>query len=370
MTTTVPSTRPAAVTPPDLAATGDQSLTPLPGWRRQGTQVGTLVDCSLVVPTYRRPSDIVTLLDRLAALPDRPGEVVVVDGSPDDLTTNAVQVWSDGGAHPFDLLVVRSAPGLTRQRNVGIDLSRGDFVFYLDDDCLPEPGYFRAMRDVFVADVERTVGAVGGSLVNEMGRPLDLRWRLRFLLRLVPRGESGTFFRTATSIPRSTVARFTGTRAVDMLPGGASAYRRALLERHRFSLFFSGYAQGEDLEMSRRIAREWDLRWCGDAHVLHYHAPGGRPPSVEKGIMEVRNRFFIWKRYVPDTTVGDALRFWADIAFIFAVDVATFLARPRDHHHLVHAAGVALGAYRCIVDPPRHDEPPPRREYAVTTDTR
>jgi GT2 family glycosyltransferase len=301
---------------------------------------------------------------------DAPAEVVVVDGSPDEAVALALEGWTDARALPFDLLVVRSPAGLTRQRNVGIDVSRGEYVFYLDDDCLPLDGYFAALRRVLADDATGRIGAACGALVNEMGRPLEWRWRLRFALGIAPRGEPGTFFRTATSVPGSLGAPFHGTRPVDMLSGGASCYRRAVLRRHRFSLFFDGYAQGEDLEFSRRIAREWELRWCGDAHVVHAHAPGGRPRSRAKGMMEIRNRYLIWRRHVPDATLGDALRLWADFAFILAFDLATFVARPRERWRLAHAGGVALGALSCVFAPPRYEEPPAVPEYRLALPAR
>src|SRR5690606_24729970 len=146
------------------------------------------------------------------------------------------------------------------------------------------------------ADAPERIAAVCGTIVNEMNKSrLSLRWRLRFLLRLVPRGEPGRYYPTATSVPKNRLTPFTGVREIDIVPGGAAAYRRKALERHRFSDFFTGYSQGEDLEYSMRLRREWEIRWCGDAHVLHNHAPSGRPPRFAHGRMAVRNRFFIWK---------------------------------------------------------------------------
>lgn len=340
-------------------------LVPLPTRLFAAACVRAPSDTSLVVPTYCRPSDVVRLLDRLMRLDDVPDEVIVVDGSPDDATATAIATWATGRSLSFDLLLVRSPAGLTRQRNVGIDVSRGAYVFYLDDDCLPAPGYFAALRRVLAEDPTGRVGAVCGAIDNEMGRPLEWRWRLRYALGIAPRGPSGTFFRTATSVPHGLVAPFQGTRPVDVLPGAATCFRRAVLRAHRFSLFFDGYAQGEDLEYSRRIARQWELRWCGDAHVVHAHAPGGRPPSRAKGTMEIRNRYLIWRRHVPDATLGDAVRLWADFAFILAFDLATFVARPRERWRLAHAGGVALGALSCAFAPPRYEEPPAVPEYRL-----
>lgn len=341
------------------------TTTTLRGWRRGAAEPRGLADCSLVVPTYRRPAEMARLLEHLRALPDVPAEVVVVDGSPDDAADRAMAAWARERALPFDLAVVRSPAGLTRQRNVGIDASGGALVFFLDDDCLPHPGYFAAVRDAFHADAAGAVGAVAGTPVNELDRPLSLRWRIRLALHLAPRrGETGRWYPSATSVPRALAKPFTGVRRVDVLPGCAMTFRREVLERHRFSSFFHGYAQGEDAEMSLRVGRDRVLLWCGDAHVTHEHAPGGRPPSVQKGRMEVRNRWFIWRRHSRRVPFRERARFWLDIGYVFAWDLAAFARAPRGGH-LAHALGVARGAAECWIVPPRHDEPPAAREYEV-----
>ncbi len=341
-----------------------ETLTRLRGWIRSADRASQLPRCTLVVATYRRPDEACALLDLVSRLGDAPGEVVVVDGSPDDGTGNAVVHWTRGRDLPFDLVYVKSSPGLTRQRNVGIDASRGDYIYYLDDDCRPRAGYFAALHEVFVADTRRRTGAVCGSLINEMGMPLSIRWRVRFALRLAPGTlESGQYYPTATSGPHGNVAPFEGIRRVDVIPGGASAYRREVLESQRFSLFFDGYSQGEDLEMSLRIGEKWDLYWSGGAHVVHQHAPGGRPPSAEKGKMEVRNRYFIWKRHSADARFMDRVRFWGDMAYSAAYDIALFIRRPRSLAPLRHMLGIVQGVFGCLVNPPTYSEPPAGAEY-------
>jgi len=229
------------------------------------------------------------LLEHLVSRSDCPAEVIVVDGAPED---DQLAMW----AKTHNIVYLRSPAGLTRQRNLGVDASTGEFVFFLDDDCRPLPGYFRIIREAFI---EKQVGAVAGTLVNEMDRPLSWRWRVRFFLRLVPRGEPGRYYPTATSVPRALMKPFTGTRPTDIFPGAAFACRREALKKHRFSEFFNGYCQGEDVEMSMRIGRDWKILWSGDAHAIHQPASDSRPGSFDKGRMEVRNRYFIWQRYTP-----------------------------------------------------------------------
>lgn len=336
----------------------------LTGWRAPATPRAGLTDCSLVVPTYERPAAITTLLDALLLLPDTPAEVVIVDGSRGHATGDALDAWIAAHTPRFDLSYVRSPAGLTLQRNVGVDAAAGAFVYYLDDDCVPLPGYFQAIRDVFARDAGGTVGAVAGAIINNMGGTLSWRWRMRFALGLAQRADPGSYLRSGVSLPITHVPRFTGTRRVQVVPGGAVAYRRAVLERQRFSLYFSGYAQGEDLEMSLRIGRDWTLLWCGDAHLSHNHAPEGRPNAAKKGRMEVRNRYFIWKRHATPR-VSDSLRFWLDFAYGMGVDVLEFASHPTSSAPLLHARGTLGGLISCVTEPPRYDEPPVHREYDI-----
>ncbi len=327
----------------------------LPGWRKAAVSSPALADCSLVVATYRRPEAIVTLLTQLVSVEDPPGEVVIVDGTPEPVVGAAVAGWARRHDLPFALVYVHSPAGLTRQRNVGVYASTGAFVFFLDDDCLPQAGYFTAIRQVFASDALGRIGAVAGTPINELNQPLAWRWRMRFRLGLIPHGEPGRYYPMATSVPRALAQPFTGTRPTDVLPGVAFACRRVVLERCRFSRFFDGYSQGEDLEMSRRIARDWELRWCGDAHVIHQHAAGGRPASFAKGRMEVRNRYFIWRRHTPQPSMRCRLQMWADFLFIGLCDIL--------RGEWMHGVGVACGAGECLVASPQYVEPPARREY-------
>jgi glycosyltransferase involved in cell wall biosynthesis len=295
-----------------------------------------------------------------------PAEVAVVDGSRNRRTEQAVQHWRAGARPPYDLLYVEGPTGLTLQRNIGIDATGREFVFFLDDDCVPEPRYFRAIRDIFLAASYREVGGIGGAIVNEIGGTMSRRWKLRLALRLYPRGEPGQYYPTATSVPVSLARPFSGAISVDILPGCTIAFRREVFDREQFSSFFDGYSQGEDLEMSLHVGKSWKLLWCGDAHVNHFHATADRPAAFQKGRMEVHNRFFIWKRHSQDATLSIRIRFWLDILYVFAYDLVSSVARPGQPSYLQHALGVGLGAAEYIFSPPRYREPPAMREYQLS----
>lgn len=339
-------------------------LTKLEGWRWPAARGSSLPDCVLVIPTYGRPDILVRLLDTLVTLPDAPGEVVVVDGSPNRETRQATVKWRDRTLAPFSLAYVQSPAGLTLQRNVGIDTSEAEFVYFLDDDCLPLPGYFRSMRQVFAEDKRGVVGGVRGVFTNSYGQPLPPIWKLRVALGLVEAEPPGKYFPIGSSNSWNSFTPFKGSRPVEVLAGGAAAYRREVFARHRFSKFFYGYAQGEDLEFSRRIAADWQLRVSGDAMVNHNHAEGGRPAGFRRGRMMIRNRYFIWKRHTHPLTVLNRIQFWVDQALTMGFSAMTGFRRM-SLAPFGYALGIGVAGLACVMRPPRHEEPVARREYEL-----
>jgi glycogen synthase len=336
-----------------------QDATPLRGWRIAQPRPAGLSDCSLIVATFKRPTEAKTLVAALAALPDAPNEVVIVDGSPSDATERALLDLSANLRLPFELIYVRSPNGLTRQRNVGVDVSSKSVLFFLDDDALPMDKYFDELARVLREDSDRRVGAVGACIVNEIDKPISRRWQIRRAIGLVPRSEPFIYNDVGTSAPVGLLRPFSGTREVDIFPGGACAIRREVFNSMRFSDFFAGYSWGEDVEMSLRIRRYWRVLCCGDARVYHrgLESTGGRPASFTRGQMEVRNRYFIWKRYSAETTLLNRIRFHLDLLFLFALDLAWFVFRPWQGQHFSHAFGVLSGLASCVVSPPRCAEP-------------
>jgi GT2 family glycosyltransferase len=343
-------------------------LIELPGWRITARKPVSLADCSLIVASYQRPDEVAELLRSLSSMAELPGEVIVVDGSPGFETEKSAQDVVRELALPFDLIYVRSPKGLTRQRNVGVDLSSKAFLFFLDDDAIPQAGYFRELRRVLVQDRAGAIGAVGGCIINEIDKPISRRWQLRRTLGIIPKVEPYIYNHAGTTAPTGLQKPFRGVREVDMFPGGACVIRRSVLNQIRFSEFFQGYSYGEDLEMSLRIRRQWRIQYCGDARVWHYgiERKGGRPNEFAKGRMEVINRYFIWRRYSGHTSVLNQMRLNLDLLFIFFMDVAWWAAKPwRGGPHMRHGLGIAAGMAKCAVAPPLSADVDPVPRYRL-----
>jgi glycosyltransferase involved in cell wall biosynthesis len=106
---------------------------------------------SIVICTRNRPDDLGACLGSLDAQARLPDEVVVVDASDGEASRMRVAAWA--AASPVGRQRhVAAAPGLTRQRNLGIDATAGDVVTFLDDDVVLEPGYLAAVLALFERD--------------------------------------------------------------------------------------------------------------------------------------------------------------------------------------------------------------------------
>jgi glycosyltransferase involved in cell wall biosynthesis len=102
---------------------------------------------SLILATIGRTDELGRFLDSLNAQTYRDFELVIVDQNEDDRVTDVLHPYQDS----MKFKHLRSAPGLSRARNVGLRHVSGDIVCFPDDDCwYPEDllervaGWFKA----------------------------------------------------------------------------------------------------------------------------------------------------------------------------------------------------------------------------------
>lgn len=101
---------------------------------------------SVVVTTYNRPAALARVLDALAAQTEPPDEVVVAD---DGSGPETASMLSARKGDPFPLLHVWQPDEGFRaalSRNRAVAASRGDWLHFLDGDCVPRPHFVERAR--------------------------------------------------------------------------------------------------------------------------------------------------------------------------------------------------------------------------------
>lgn len=141
------------------------------------------------------------LVDQVA---DQPAEVIVVDRCGEATR----KVISDRFPHAV-VIPAEGMPSIPALRAIGIERARGRFVAIIEDHCLAQPGWLRAIEQAARAGME----AIGGPVENGApGRLVD--WAVFFC----------EYTRFMGPAPRGVVAE---------IPGNNSAYERGVFARLR-----------------------------------------------------------------------------------------------------------------------------------------
>ena len=135
------------------------------------TTLGWNEGVSIVVPTFRRPEGIQIALTSLLSetAGERPIEVIVADNDPDGGARDIVEPFIRKA--PFDIRYVHVPdPGVSNARNGALELVRGRFIIFLDDDMEALPGWVDALIQT---SLKFKAGIVFGPAIAQMPQPDD-----------------------------------------------------------------------------------------------------------------------------------------------------------------------------------------------------
>lgn len=200
---------------------------------------------SIVVPTFRRPERVSGLLAALAAQEGiGAAKVVVVDNDPAASARAAV------ASHPLARYVHEPATGVANARNAGVTAAQGDYVLFIDDDELPEPGWLAAFAALAGQGVDAAFGPVRP---DYEGTPAP---EMAGLVARVFSRDLGV----ADGADVSHLRAYLGS-------GNSMFHRRRCLSGQPFDPRFNG--GGEDVWLLRRLVEDDGrrLHWCAGGAV-------------------------------------------------------------------------------------------------------
>jgi GT2 family glycosyltransferase len=311
-------------------------------------------ESSFVIATRNRPDDLLHTVRSLVAQTVLPAELVIVDSSDDTPTRPAIEEICSAAGIKLDYH--HPAPrGLTVQRNVGIDRSTGDPVFFVDDDVWMDPDCHEEILKEYDRweGVERPGELPLGGIRATPKRPARPSLGTRVYRRIF--GIGGWWPEASGKVRpgfyAEGVSDSAGVRRLEYFNGWFMSYRREVFEHERFDEALAGYGYKEDIDFSYRVSRRYVLLQTPKARCDHLKSDASRMSSHQLQRMNLANQFYLHRKLMPQTAFHKAALWWAWIGlFILNIGKA---AQTRDPGLVT---GMLAGAWeqlrgRGLVDP-------------------
>jgi GT2 family glycosyltransferase len=260
-----------------------------------------------VIATRNRPDDLVRTVKSLVEQTVLPAELCIVDSSDDAPARPQIEALCAEAGIALDYH--HPAPrGLTIQRNIGVDRTQGDPVFFIDDDVWLAPD----CHEQVLAEYERWGDELGGVRATPLrpARPsrLTIAYRKLFGIGGWWPENSG---RVRAGFYAEGISEAAGVRKVEYFNGWFMSYRRKVFEHERFDEALAGYAYKEDIDFSYRVSRRFVLVQTPRARCDHLKSPSARMNSHHLQRMNLANQFYLHRKLMPQDLRHRAALWWA-----------------------------------------------------------
>jgi glycosyltransferase involved in cell wall biosynthesis len=274
---------------------------------------------SIILPVYERHELLDVVLRALAEQTEMPLDVIVADDGSGDDVARVIEFRRSA----FDIRRVwQPDEGFRKARvaNLGALAARGDYLLFLDSDCVPRRGFLRAMRRCALRKRFLTTKRIMVSesfarrVVDE--ELLVWRWSAAEWFLRAPR-EVG---RPGFLVPLRDRGRPWSANAADFIPPDRAycllgVFRDDLERVNGFEARCVRAVDGEDQDLAVRLRRS-GLRcgWPGPAStVIHlWHEPaadrtGGATPFFRDTVASGRVEALVGMRELAAELAGDQL---------------------------------------------------------------
>jgi hypothetical protein len=292
--------------------------------------LGATLTYTTVIPTKDRACRARAAVEGMLAQTRRPQRIVVVDASEPPLTLgdDLREAVRDAGV---ELMVVYAPPSTAAQRNRGVERAKTPLVLLLDDDVTLQADYVEVLLERWQRDGLHAFGAIVGApeYIPPQGW-LARTLRRVFMLHYQAPGGEATSFRRSRKL--RLVARPSHEVTVPACGAGYGLFRTDLLRRHPFDERFAGYAPGEDLDMSSRLAADAPILQMPSVRYLHEWDPRERMSPMRWHQRGRRETYF---RLCHLDGSGMSKAAFAVSLLAEAGIAASDSVRERDRRHLV-----------------------------------
>jgi hypothetical protein len=214
-------------------------------------------------------------------------------------------------------------PSLARQRNAGMARLRGDVTLagYLDDDLVLEPEAVQHMLEFW----ETAADDVGGAAFTITNNPAPGALSLKKLFG-IDGARPGRMLRSGFV---STITPQHADIETDWLYGGATVWRRTVIESYPYDEWFIGTGFMEDIDFSYSVRARYRLLVIAAARLAHYSRPVRADRQQLLGKWQIVNRMHVVRKHRA-RGLSIAAAWYANFGLFFLNLAAAVVRRRRD----------------------------------------
>lgn len=310
---------------------------------------------SVVVPTRDRSNDLTELLTTVLNQSKLPLEAIIIDDSP---ILSARQITYSFSSK-FESVncklkyVNGRGDGLSAARNLGLEISEGDAILFVDDDTLlgqnvvdnltkflnNNPAALGVQPKIVLLASVMIKGGLAGKFENAIYKGLMLSYHKENSLRVRRSGMS--------VFPNS----LTRTILAQRLSGCCCCYRREILNKSSFDTKLKRWGYMEDLDFSYRAYRSnpKSLYAIPNAKIIHKVSREARLPTRLSIYMKTIYWFYVFFKVIFENSILNLMAFiWALTGNLVAVTGGLVIKRKpkREWWSLIYLLGSYATAFR------------------------
>lgn len=251
---------------------------------------------AVIVCTRNRTFDLNEFLATLSNQSLLPEKILIVDSS---ITLSELD-YSTLSNIEARIEHIQTKPGLTIQRNIGLEMTKSkfDFLHFFDDDVLLDSDYIELAESIFLEN-DHLVGVCARTPDNPTIGPRLVK---RFFL--LDSKKSGKLQRSGVNVGFRERGQ---AYLVDWMPGCCMSYKASAIGSNTFDESRANVGWGEDVDFSARMAMLGGLLCDPRLGVFHKLSKTNRDNENTRFVRDLESRFKLAKEPgIPVTKIGIA----------------------------------------------------------------